>query len=265
MLMVILKRRGPTSGVTDHPFRIAPGIPPPKVGNEAMKLIWPLALTLGVSCMNTGTSHARLPWQFEQHTRYMVVGDSLGSGYGAIPQTRGYAYQLYQAGIIDKASHTLFCNASVIGATSADVLAYQVPLARVFQPSVITLTVGGNDLAKILENGDPEFAQAVLPEFRSNLNSILAGLVDELGAAVYISNLYVIDRIPGAADMISVFNQIVAGAAGNYGVPVADLYTPFLREKGLLLIERQGASELEIHPTNAGHTAIARAFAAVMV
>jgi lysophospholipase L1-like esterase len=134
----------------------------------------------------------------------------------------------------------------------------------VFQPTGVTLTVGGNDLAKIFENRDPQFVQAVLLEFRSNLNRILAGLVDELDAVVYISNLYVIDKIPGTEDIIPAFNQIVADVADSYRAPVADIHTPFLKERGLLLIERQGASPQETHPTNAGHTAIARAFAGVM-
>jgi hypothetical protein len=52
--------------------------------------------------------------------------------------------------------------------------------------------------------------------------------------------------------------------ANGYGVAVADIYSPFQDKKGLLLIERKGASPVEIHPTNAGHTAIAKAFAEVM-
>ena len=227
-----------------------------------MKGILTLALTLGVFFVNVSTSQAELPWKFEEHTRYMVMGDSLGSGYGAIPQTQGYAYQLYQSGIVAKAPQTLFCNASVIGVTSADVLAYQIPQAYVFKPDVVTLTVGGNDLAKIIEgNALPE---AALAEFQNNLSNILYHLVIELRATVYISNLYVIDRIPGAEQIIPVFNQIVAGVANGYGVAVADIYVPFQEKRGLLVIERNGASPMEIHPTNAGHTAIAKAFTEVM-
>jgi lysophospholipase L1-like esterase len=226
-----------------------------------MKGILTLALTLGVFFMNVNTSQAELPWQFGEHTRYMVMGDSLGSGYGAIPQTNGYAYQLYKTGVVDKVPHTLFCNASVIGVTSADVLANQVPQAYVFGPDVVTLTVGGNDLAKILEGADPEVAMA---GFQKNLSAILYHLVIELRATVYISNLYVIDKVPGAEQIIPIFNQIVAGVANGYGVAVADIYSPFQGKKGLLLIERQGAFQMEIHPTNAGHTTIAKAFAEVM-
>ncbi|NOR50224.1 MAG: hypothetical protein GQ530_04220 [Desulfuromonadales bacterium] len=103
-----------------------------------------------------------------------------------------------------------------------------------------------------------------MPEFQANLTAILYHLVIELRATVYISNLYVIDRIPGAEQIIPIFNQIVAGVANGYGVAVADIYSPFQDKKGLLLIERKGASPVEIHPTNAGHTAIAKAFAEVM-
>ena len=59
-------------------------------------------------------------------------------------------------------------------------------------------------------------------------------------------------------------NQIIAGVAGSYGVPVADVYSAFLGKKGLLLIERHGASSFEVHPTNAGHRVIAQEFQAVI-
>jgi len=82
-----------------------------------MKGILSLILMLGVFSIGVKPSHAELPWQFAEHTRYMVMGDSLGSGYGAIPQTSGYAYQLYKKGAFDQQPNTLFCNASVIGVT----------------------------------------------------------------------------------------------------------------------------------------------------
>ena len=53
---------------------------------------------------------AELPWQFDEHTRYMALGDSLTAGYGAIPQTNGYAYVLYKTGAVDSVPNTLFTN-----------------------------------------------------------------------------------------------------------------------------------------------------------
>ena len=226
-----------------------------------MKRLNILLFTLIIFLTNSVVFSAELPWQFNQHTRFMVMGDSLGSGYGALPQTKGYAYQLYQSGRIAQLTKTLFCNASVIGVTSAEVLKNQIPQAYIFRPDVVTLTVGGNDLAKILEGANPE---AVLFEFQNNLASILYHLVIELGATVYIANLYVIDNIPGAEMIIPVFNQIVDGVAANYGISVADIYSHFLDKQGLLLIDRQGASSLEVHPTNSGHTVIAKTFADLM-
>ena len=204
---------------------------------------------------------AELSWQFSEHTRYMVLGDSLSAGYGAIPQTEGFAYRLYQQGVFDVANKTIFSNSSVPGATSADVLAYQVPQAFIFKPDVITITVGGNDLTAILAGADPT---QVLGQFQQNLVQILYALVIDLGAEVYIANLYTISDIPGADQVIPLFNQVVAGVANSFGVPVADFYRTFDGKQGLLLIDRHGAAPLEIHPTNAGHKAMAEAFKTVI-
>ena len=206
-------------------------------------------------------SNAELPWQYEQHQRYMVLGDSLGAGYGAMPQTQGYAYLLYQKGIFDLTTNTLFCNASVTGTTSSDVLAYQVPQAQIFHPDTVTLTVGGNDLSKILEGADP---QTVLLEFQENLIEILDALVIDMGVRVYIANLYTIPQVPGADLIIPHFNLILGSIANSYGVDVADLYHDFLGKDGLLLIDRHGAEPNQIHPTNAGHRIITKSFETVI-
>jgi len=206
---------------------------------------------------------AELPWQFDQHTRYMALGDSLVAGYGAVPATQGYVYLLYQGAVFDTVPNTLFSNAGVPGATSDHVLNYQVPQAiDAFQPTVITLTVGGNDLVQILGGADPG---TVLGHFQNNLIQILGALRTALpNTRIYMSNLYTISDIPGADDVVPLFNAIVVGVAGAYGVPVADVYSAFLGKKGLLLIERNGAGQYEIHPTNAGYRTMANAFEAVI-
>ncbi len=205
-------------------------------------------------------AHAEPYWFFDNDTRYMALGDSLASGYGAIPATQGYVYLLYQSGVFDTIPNTIFCNAGVPDATSQHVLDHQVPQATdVFHPTVVTITVGGNDLFRILdEHVDPA---VVLAEFQSNLTQILQALRTGLpNARIYISNLYTIPEIPGADPVVQAFNQIVAGVAAAYGVPVADVYTAFLGKTGLLLIERHNAGRFQAHPTNAGHRAMAKAF-----
>ena len=204
---------------------------------------------------------AELPWQFDGHTRYMAMGDSLAAGYGAIPATEGYVYLLYRSGAFDTVPNTIFCNAGVPGATSGDVLVHQVPQAiERFRPGVITITVGGNDLWRIMEGADPA---TVLQEFQNNLVQIfltLSGSPDLQNTKIYISNLYSIPEIPASEYVVPIFNQIVAGVAASFGVPVADVYSAFQGKKGLLLVERHGADPYQIHPTNAGYRTIARAF-----
>jgi lysophospholipase L1-like esterase len=206
---------------------------------------------------------AELPWQFDQHTRYMALGDSLAAGYGAIPATEGYVYLLYRSGVFDTIPNTLLTNAGVIGATSQHVLDDQVPQAiEAFAPTVITLTVGGNDLFTIFNGADPS---VVLANFQANLIQTLGTLRSALpNTKIYMSNLYTISEIPGADTIVPLINLIISNVAGFYGVPVADVYSAFLGKKGLLLIERHGASPLEVHPTNAGYRVIAEAFEAVI-
>jgi lysophospholipase L1-like esterase len=226
---------------------------------------------------------AELPWQFDEHTRYMVMGDSLGAGYGAIPVTQGYAYLLYQEGAFDTMPNTLLTNAAVTGATSQGVLDFQVPQAiQFFRPEVITLTVGGDDLAglllRLLNAPSPpspqEFQAAIqnlLATYGANLYQILSTLKQSLpGVEIYLGNLYEVPEIveaipyPGAERIIPAFNQVIARVAAALDIPVADLYSAFLGRRGLLLIERHGAEPFQIHPTNAGYRVMTQAFEAVI-
>ncbi len=205
---------------------------------------------------------AEQPWTFSNNTRYLAMGDSLAAGYGAIPATQGYTYLLYQGGVYDSLTNTLFANAAVPGATSDDVLAYQVPQASFFQPHVITISVGGNDLLKILNGADPI---VTLGQFQQNLLQILGGLHAALpDARIYIHNFYdipeITGQIPGGPQIIEALNGIIAGVAPAFGVGVADVFSRFEGRRGLLLIERNGAGQFEVHPTNAGYRVMMRAF-----
>ncbi|MBI4527112.1 MAG: SGNH/GDSL hydrolase family protein [Deltaproteobacteria bacterium] len=215
------------------------------------------------------TAYAELPWQLSQHTRYMALGDSLAAGYGAVPAAQGYAYQLYASGVFDTVPNTLLSNAGIPGTTSRDILEHQLPQAikalrerEAVQPTFITLLIGGNDLLQILNGADPN---QVLTDFQLNLTEILGTLRAALPhTRIYVGNLYTIPQIPGADDIVPVFNDIIAGVADAFDVPWANVYKEFLGKKDYLLINRRGADQFEVHPSNAGHRAIARAFRAVI-
>ncbi|MBI3803630.1 MAG: SGNH/GDSL hydrolase family protein [Nitrospirae bacterium] len=192
----------------------------------------------------------------DQPTRYMALGDSLAAGQGALPATRGYVYLLYHWGVFDSIPNTILNDAGVSGATSQLVLEHQVPQAiEAFEPTDITITVGGNDLFTILDGAD---VTTVLGQFQANLTQIFQALRTALpNTRIYINNLYIIPEIAGSDQVVPLFNQILEKVAAEFNVPVADVYSAFLGKKGL--IHRNS-----VHPTNAGYRVIATAFAKVI-
>ena len=105
----------------------------------------------------------------------------------------------------------------------------------------------------------------MLGNFQANLTNILFQLRTELPEAeIYVSNLYDIPEIPMATNVVLLFNSIVDGVASAFGVPIADVFSAFEGRKELRLIQRNGADQFEVHPSNAGHWAMAKAFKAVI-
>jgi lysophospholipase L1-like esterase len=97
-------------------------------------------------------------------TLYIALGDSLAWGDGAsVPERNGYVprFATYLRGEPRGDADTLV-NLAVRGATSGDLLATQLPaaLALIADPatdtSVVTLSIGGNDLLDLINDpGDP--------------------------------------------------------------------------------------------------------------
>jgi lysophospholipase L1-like esterase len=206
-------------------------------------------------------------------TRYMAMGDSIAAGFKAQPATNGYAFLLYQNGAFDRISHTVFNDIAAVGATSHDVLEFQVPQALIpaarggFVPQFITLTVGGNDIAALATNPDP----LALQKYAANLTAILRLLIETLPTSkIFVGNQYIIPELeesfPGGAAVVEAFNVATAGVVGLFPghAYLVDVHGAFLDRNGLLLIERHDASQLEVHLTNAGHRAMAMAFAEVI-
>ena len=210
---------------------------------------------------------ANPPWANANDIRYMALGDSLAAGFAANPATQGYVYRLYKQGVFAPIPSVLFSNSAVPGATSTDIVLYQVPQVERFGPDVVTLSAGGNDLLSILGGADPA---VVLGTFQLNLTDILATLCSaDSSPTVIVGNQYtipeIIDVIPGADFILDQFNLIIHGVvagvqATGCDVRVADVHSAFLGRHGLLLIEKKGAAPFEVHPTNAGYGVMANAF-----
>jgi lysophospholipase L1-like esterase len=211
---------------------------------------------------------------FDNDTRYMALGDSLSAGYKAKPATQGFVFRLYESGAIDNLNNLLFCAAAVPGATSQDVLNYQVPQVHLFfldtgmpYRKVVTLTVGGNDAFSVL-NPDGTVNLAAIPvmlqSYGQNLAAILSTLVSMPGdVRVYIGNLYD-PKLPVAGEevIVALVNQVTAQVASGFPgkVVLVDIHSAFQGRDGLLLIEKHGVGAFEIHPTDAGYAVMAAAF-----
>ncbi len=209
---------------------------------------------------------------FAQDTRYVALGDSLTAGYASHPVTLGFAYQLYQSGVIDNINHLHFCNMGVPAALSEDVLNYQVPQVRRFfkdtgenYRKVVTLTIGGNDMTQVLAGKDPAL---VLATFGGNLAAILGNLVSQFpDARIYVANQYDPKLpVPNEAVLVASLNQVIADVVQMFpanGVLV-DIFGAFEGRRGLLLIEKNGSEQFQIHPTHAGYKVMADAFASAI-
>jgi lysophospholipase L1-like esterase len=225
-----------------------------------------IVISLGVAQAQTWTS-------FGSKTRYLAMGDSLSAGYGAMPATHGFAYELYTTGVIDQVSNTLFCEMAVPSTVTSDVLNYQVPQVKRFfaqtnqdYTQVITLTVGGNDMMTVLTGADPN---AVLGAVGMNMFQILTQLHTEFpNARIFVGNVYDphLD-IPNEDVLVMYLNQTIASAVtlantvtNSNSVTVVDVYSAFQGRHGLLLSERPHSDTDQIHPTDAGYHVMAVEF-----
>jgi lysophospholipase L1-like esterase len=249
---------------------------------------WIVAILASAAIAATPTSSLAQSHRIiaEDATRYLALGDSIASGYKAVPVTNGYAYLLYENGVFDEVSHTLFANAAVPGASSFDLASYQVPQAAIpadlggFIPDYITVTIGGNDLLSILHfmQAHPNdqaavltFAGGVIRTYGANLWLAIHELHSALpNARVFVANQYTLPQIealvPLTAPLIANLNATVAQVVGSFDANVflVDVYSAFLGRHNLLLDEVRGVSPFETHLTSAGHRVMAQAFADVI-
>ena len=227
--------------------------------------------------------------EFPKTGYYAALGDSVAAGEGAMPVTRGYAYQLYDHGVFGTKQQMHFANLAVRGGRSWDLRDHQVPqlLCSVSRPTVVTITAGANDVFR----GDmtiPAIVARVVEAVNTLLNNgtplVPVPVRDPVtglpcprltNVTILVSNYYSIPHpVPAIAAQLdaalrgfdralSLLLPLVPVSAGSR-VAKVDLYTPSLGREGFVLIERRGGFEgpfeFDVHPTNLGHTFIAQQF-----
>lgn len=228
---------------------------------------------------------------FEKDKYYVGMGDSVAAGEGAMPVTGGYVYQLYDRGVFGRKQQMDFGNISLRGARSWELRDDQVGQALcarpALRPTVVTITAGANDFL----GGDLDILAIAMRV--ADAVSLLLNNFSPFGAppvvdpatglpcpplsnvTILVSNYYSVPHpdplVFGQLEAaLQGFDQALRFVLGVVPVPpgsrlaYVDLYTPSLGRTGLTTIDRRlgysGPFDFDIHPTNLGHTFIAREF-----
>jgi lysophospholipase L1-like esterase len=260
----------------------------------AVTVLWVLAPSLVAAQIN-----------FEKTGYYLAIGDSVPAGEGALPVTHGFVYQLYDRGAFGARRSFDFGNIAIKGATSDEVLQFQVPQALCIQPprigvapSVVTLLAGADDFFVFLATYGvpqdpftviPAVADAIAGKVETVIRALIFGLPELptfcaqngiAGLSVLVANYYSFDHPDpqvaflldlaletfraSLAARVAAIQADIALAGKTARVGYVDTFGAMLGKPGLLLINRKngftGTFEFEIHPSNAGHSAIAKEF-----
>jgi lysophospholipase L1-like esterase len=202
---------------------------------------------------------------------YVAVGASETAGVGADQPERDAWPQVFYRTALPRAA-VLF-NLGIPGATVADALRQEEPVAVDLHPDVVTVFLNVNDMLHRVQPSD----------YEAQLQRLLADLRGAGHTQVLVANVPPLDRLPsylrcapfapasgGSCDtslrlppgalnaLVDRYNAAIAEAASRTGGVVVDLHGAGLRVQGQ---ESTYVSGDGFHPSTAGHRLIAQAFA----
>ena len=179
---------------------------------------------------------------------YVALGDSLTSGVGASSVSSTLPALLAEKISAKKGLMVVVKNLGMPGATSFDLLTGQVLDAAQYNPEIIMLFIGTNDMHNFVP----------LQKFKSNLSVAISALQQSTQADIYLINLPYL----GAKDLIlspynlyfeaelKKYNTIVSEVAQATGVKLIDLYSvsekPLKADPNLYCPDR-------FHPSDRGY------------
>jgi lysophospholipase L1-like esterase len=187
-----------------------------------------------------------------QQLSYAALGDSTGVGVGA-RHGGGYVARLYERLARERPVH--LSNTCVSGATSTDLVRWQLPRALGTTPHIATVFIGINDLIRGLS----------AESYRQNIELVATGLsakrvrtlfctIPDLSyapAAVYFMAALRVPR-PVFEQRTLAFNAALMDVAKKHGHGAHDLYTVALADKAHFF------SSDGFHPSDAGYEALAQ-------
>ena len=185
---------------------------------------------------------AHIEDEHERPLLYVAIGDSAAQGIGASRPDHSYVGVLARSlrAHTDRAVRVV--NLGVSGATVALALDAQLPKFATLEPDVVTVSIGGNDVASF----DPE-----------RFERDLATLFDALPSHAIVANLPSFHFLP-AERRVRAANAIVRRLAADRGLTVAPLHAR-TRRQGLWGVSTQFAGDL-FHSNDRGYRVWASAF-----
>lgn len=200
---------------------------------------------------------------------YLALGDSITTGYGV---QNSFSFPKLYADFLKRHNPNLrMLNMGVNGLKTSELLAslhYNHDLRHAAsQASLITLTIGSNDLLHLIGNPNQTINTSQLPLIFNNMSKTLAQVGEEIRrlnpiAIVKVATLY--NPLPAgpyalylalAQGVIDTANTNIVTWAKHYGFKVVYLDRE-IRGKEWLLIGQD-----HLHPNIAGYQVIAKAFA----
>jgi acyl-CoA thioesterase-1 len=190
----------------------------------------------------------RLPPDRGAVVLYVALGDSTVEGVGASHPGQTYVSRL-RGRLRERYPAAETVNLGAGGATSADVLAAQLPRAIELLPHLVTLSVGPNDIT----------GGVSVSQYERNVTRMMEALVEKTTAVIVVNllpDLAVTRRFQGTAHEETVgrltgeFNDALRRVARAHGAQLVDLYTASREEvpRRPELLAADG-----YHPSDAGY------------
>jgi lysophospholipase L1-like esterase len=230
---------------------------------------------LGVLVL-TGSSVAHLGASAEGAGVYIASGDSVAAGIGAsLPRTRGYPALVADWLQASGDGAIILENLAVPGETTASfqsdgqldrLISVIATASEADIPIVgVSVTLGGNEMLRLRSEGLSD-RQEGLERFRADYETVLGIIRETAGPAVpiIVTTYYELTEGDGEAEFsdawwVRQFNMAIRDAADSANAIVADIETEFAGQ-----VLRYTHYPFDVHPTNAGHSAIARIVASSM-
>lgn len=199
---------------------MTPATPPPHPAPTTE----PAPATRPVSTPEPAPEPARtLPRDRGLPVGYVALGDSTVEGIGATSPEKNYVGRIY-ARLKDEYPAAKMDNLGVAGATSGDVARQQLPRAVALHPTLVTLSIGPNDIT----------TGRTIEEYEQNMDAILGTLARETDAVVVVNTLpdMAVSPVFSAEEkqlvgaLARAFNDVLVHKARQYGAEVVELYAP---------------------------------------